>query len=179
MLSYEVWNKKHLGVITAIAEIFYLNSLRPGMPLVSGLEFTIKQRVFPLEKLWGICKKGRKKLEAMNIQNCVELWLLALTPASHSDGFCDSLMSALTRVNILPMTSSFPAAGIPRVRLSKQLMVAWLPLEAINTFIVGAPDTWQRKSPDAIPSLHASGGCRDEFREQWGNCGRAYGLWWG
>lgn len=47
------------------------------------------------------------------------------------DAFCHSLMSALTYVKVLPMTSSFSAAGIPKVRLYKQFMVAWLLLETI------------------------------------------------
>lgn len=76
-------------------------------------------------------QKGKKKLEVMNLQNCIELRLLALTPASDGDGFCHTLMSALTHINILPMTPSFPAAGIPKVRLYKQFMVAWLLPEAI------------------------------------------------
>lgn len=76
-------------------------------------------------------QKVKKKLEVMNLQNCVERWLLALTSASDSDGFCHSLMAALTRVNILPMTPSFPAAGIPEVRLYKQFMEAWLLPETI------------------------------------------------
>lgn len=67
----------------------------------------------------------------MNLQSCAELWLLALTPASHRDGFCHFFMSVLTSVNVLPVTSSFSAAGIPKVRLYKQVMVAWLLLESI------------------------------------------------
>lgn len=70
----------------------------------------------------------------MNLQNCVGLWLPAPVSASHGDGFCHSLMSALTYVNILPILQnifSFPAVGIPKVRLYKQFMVAWLLLEAI------------------------------------------------